>query len=291
MLSVIGFKVPLRQDTSIRFEEYVDSQFYNTVHFHEEYQLTLILAGKGILKVGTEHHNFKSGEFYLFGKNLPHAFQNNEEVLEANNEKSAHYISVFFNVDSYGYLFNENPETEGIKKMLSLALSGLKLGDVDAEYLEDTIRTLAGINEFDKVIELLKILNHISEAPNNLALVSHTAKTITYDVNGINTINDVFSFLKSNYKNKISLESISSQFNMTTATFGRFFKLRTQKTFSQFLIETRVLKACELLRDGSHNITESCYDSGFTNISNFHRHFKRVVGMTPTQYKVHIEKK
>ncbi|WP_434036647.1 AraC family transcriptional regulator [Formosa sp. 4Alg 33] len=290
MSAVIGFKVPMCQDSSIRVEEYVDTQFYNTIHFHEEYQITLILDGDGSLAVGEKVCKFKSGEFYLFGKNLPHAFRNDGTKVEETNKIKAHYISVFFNVDSYGFLLNENQETKGIKELLSQALYGLVLGNVDAHYLEDKMRMLATLSEFDQVLELLTILDHISTATGHKKLINNKIESLDYDVNTIDEINEVFEFIKCNYKKKISLETIAGHFNMTSATFGRFFKLRTQKTFSQYLIETRILKACELIRSGSHNTTESCYNSGFTNISNFHRHFKKVIGMTPTQYKLSIEK-
>lgn len=292
MLNAVGFKVSLCQDSSVRVEECADSHFYKTIHFHEEYQLTLILKGAGSLTVGSEIHRFKSGEFYLFGKNLPHGFRNDERYLYTSNDVKAHHISVFFNMDSYSDLLDQNEETEVVKALLAKSLFGLKLEHDNTVYLVDKMRKLSHLSDFDKVIELLSILDYISDVSSYKLLADDSnIKFLNSDNDNIDKINKVFQFINYNYKNKISLKSISNHFNMTSGTFARFFKLRTQKTFSQYLIETRILKACELIRNGFHNTTESCYDSGFTNISNFHRHFKKIIGMTPTQYKLNNSKK
>ncbi|MDO5968725.1 AraC family transcriptional regulator [Flavivirga aquimarina] len=279
----MSFKVPLYKDSSVRVEEWNDSQFYNTVHFHKECQLTLIVEGRGKLIVGTNTYDFKPGDVYLFGKNLPHGFRNDETF--GDNEVKAHHISVFFNMDAYSFLLKQNPETSMIKDLLAKSLFGLKLINIDTKYLSDTMKTLASMDGFDKVLELLNILDLISRGNQHDYLTTGKSQEHNRNMHNIDKINEIFKFINSNYGTKISLASIANRFNMTPATFGRFFKLRTQKTFSQYLIEIRILKACELIRSGAYNTTESCYNSGFTNISNFHRHFKKIMGMTPTQYK------
>lgn len=284
MANPIGFKVPLYKGTSIRVEEWNDSNFYDVIHFHEEFQLTLIIGGSGILTVGTDANDFNPGEFYLFGKNLPHAFRRSKRSNNRKNAK-AHHISIFFNEHSFNSLLKQNPETHEIRVLLKKALLGLKFYNIDAKYLLSKIKTLAIMSDFDKVLGLLEILNVLSKDKCHSVLLKVQIQKSNYDFSGIDKINEVFNFINSNYKTKISLQNIATRFNMSSATFARFFKLRTKKTFSQYLIEIRIKRACELIRNGTHNITESCYDSGFTNISNFQRQFKNVLQMTPTQYK------
>ena len=73
---------------------------------------------------------------------------------------------------------------------------------------------------------------------------------------------------------------------MTPTSFCRYFKKRTQKTFSQYLIEVRISHACKFLTDQGQNVAEACYSSGYNNISNFHRHFVTIMGMTPNKYRL-----
>lgn len=283
MLNPIGFKVPLYNNKSIYVEEWNAKHFYKAVHFHEEYQLTYIVNGQGTLFVESNTYKFKQGETYLFGKNIIHRFKSEENTVHKNH--NVRQISVFFKLDSFASLFNQNPETDSIRSLLENASSGLKLNSSQSSDFFQRIKRFAHMDDFDKVLELLHILNWISESNQKEYLIVEQVSRTDVDEKGICTINEIFDFTTSNYQKKISLSDVADRFNMTPTSFCRFFKLRTQKTFSQFLIELRVIKACELIRNGTHNTTESCFDSGFTNISNFHRHFKNITGMTPTQYK------
>jgi AraC-like DNA-binding protein len=59
--------------------------------------------------------------------------------------------------------------------------------------------------------------------------------------------------------------------------------------FKDYLLNTRVGYACKLLTDASQNISGVAYDSGFGNISNFNRQFKKIKGITPSQYQEQIK--
>ena len=76
MSKLVGFKVPFYNNSCVRTLEWNDDRFYDSVHFHEEYQLTYVIEGEGELMVGSSICKFSSGEAYLFGKNLPHVFKN-----------------------------------------------------------------------------------------------------------------------------------------------------------------------------------------------------------------------
>ena len=98
-------------------------------------------------------------------------------------------------------------------------------------------------------------------------------------------IDQVLQFILKNYKNDIYVEEIASQLNMSIASFSRYFKHHTQKTFSNYVTEIRISHACRLMMDSNYNISEICYLSGFENQSNFYRHFKKFTGVIPKEYK------
>ena len=95
----------------------------------------------------------------------------------------------------------------------------------------------------------------------------------------------IVDFIQNNYNHQISLEDVAGQISMTSSAFCRFFKKKTQKTFSDYLIETRIARACKLLTQEDYTVSETCYESGYNSTSNFHRHFKRVTGLSPNEYK------
>jgi AraC-like DNA-binding protein len=72
---------------------------------------------------------------------------------------------------------------------------------------------------------------------------------------------------------------------MTPHAFCRYFKSRTKKTYSQFLLEMRVGHACKLLAETDYSIAVVSYESGFMNFSNFNRKFKQITGNTPMAYR------
>lgn len=62
---------------------------------------------------------------------------------------------------------------------------------------------------------------------------------------------------------------------MTDVSFSRFFKLRTGKNLSDYIIDIRLGFASRLLVDSTMSIAEICYECGFNNLSNFNRIFKK----------------
>ena len=78
---------------------------------------------------------------------------------------------------------------------------------------------------------------------------------------------------------------------MTPVSFSRFFRLRTGKTLSDFIIDIRLGYATRMLIDTAKTVAEVCYDCGFNNISNFNRMFKRKKGCSPKEFRENYQKK
>ncbi|RYF69014.1 MAG: AraC family transcriptional regulator, partial [Cytophagaceae bacterium] len=70
----------------------------------------------------------------------------------------------------------------------------------------------------------------------------------------------------------------------TPGAFCRFFRQHTRKTFSTLLNEVRVEQACRHLRESKETISQIAAKCGYTNLSNFNRQFKDVMGMSPSDY-------
>ena len=77
---------------------------------------------------------------------------------------------------------------------------------------------------------------------------------------------------------------------MTVPSFCRYFKKVTQKTFTEFVNEFRIVHACKLLSEERHNISEVCFESGFNNFSHFNKLFKLKTGKSPNAYRKSVEK-
>ena len=73
--------------------------------------------------------------------------------------------------------------------------------------------------------------------------------------------------------------------SMTVPSFCRYFKKITNKTFTQFVNEYRLVHASKLLAEQPMSITEVCYESGFNNFSHFNKLFKAFTGQNPSEYR------
>jgi AraC-like DNA-binding protein len=80
---------------------------------------------------------------------------------------------------------------------------------------------------------------------------------------------------------KITLGEVAAEANLTKEAFCRFFKLRTRKTFTDYLLHLRINEAQQLLQETELGISEIAYRVGFENLSYFNRSFKRIAGKTP----------
>ena len=89
----------------------------------------------------------------------------------------------------------------------------------------------------------------------------------------------------------IRLASLADMVGMTPVSFSRFFRLRTGKTLSDYIIDIRLGFATRMLVDSTRTIAEVCYDCGFNNLSNFNRMFKRKKGCSPKEFRENYRKK
>ena len=72
---------------------------------------------------------------------------------------------------------------------------------------------------------------------------------------------------------------------MSDSAFSHFFKSKTNTTFIDYVNSLRIAKACQLLSDTNQTVSEICYSSGFNNMSNFIRMFKKKKQYTPNEYR------
>ena len=96
----------------------------------------------------------------------------------------------------------------------------------------------------------------------------------------------VYAFVLSNFKNpKVSQAELAKELNMTSSSLCKFVKNMTRKTFFDLILEARVSHAGRLLVNSDKYVSEICFLSGFNNVSNFNRIFKRIMKKSPLEYR------
>jgi AraC-like DNA-binding protein len=95
----------------------------------------------------------------------------------------------------------------------------------------------------------------------------------------------IYEYVSNNFHQKIELEMAAKIANMSKTAFCRFFKNKTQKTFSEFLNEIRINYAKKLLAEGKLTVSQIAYECGFNSPSYFNKQFKAFTGKSPLQEK------
>lgn len=98
---------------------------------------------------------------------------------------------------------------------------------------------------------------------------------------------EVIQYLKSNYKNNITLEQLAEDFYISRYYLSRVFKKATGFTIFKYIHSLRILEAQRLLKDTDMKVIEIAEAVGFVNVSNFGKVFKSISEVSPAQYRKH----
>ncbi|NGM60430.1 helix-turn-helix transcriptional regulator [Sphingobacterium sp. SGG-5] len=254
-------------------------------HYHPELELHYIIRGEGVRFVGDNISNFDAEELLLLGENLPHMWRCNKQYFEGNPDVTAEAIVVHFLPDFMGADFLSKQEATAVHALYERAQSGLI---IHGKTKKEILNLMQESVQQEGMSRLITILNMVHILANSKETTKITSGLSSYHANKDETdrINKIYHYILSNYRDEISLEEISSVAHLSVTSFCRYFKMMTKKTFRDFLIEVRISHAKRILIENNIPTTESiCFECGFNNRSNFFRHFKRITGCTPIEYR------
>jgi AraC-like DNA-binding protein len=276
-------ELPPAIDSSFIVKQEITSRFANPFHFHDGYELTFIIRGRGKFYGGNQVMNFADGDVFFLGPMFPHYFVN--EKHSGQDESMAHSLAVQFQQDFLGKELFEKPEFVEIKKLLRLVYSsGLKItspNKVTPELFQDL--TQPGIR---KVLLLLEILNRLATLPNkDIQVIALHYYNNTDSRKDFSKLDPVYRYVLENFTEDVNSKKAASLAFLNEAAFCRYFKRQTKKTFSQFVNQVRITHATSLLMDKNKSIADVCYECGFNNLSYFNRNFKNITSKSPLEYR------
>lgn len=276
---LIKVNVPEKSSFSLNRYSYAD-HFPGIWHFHDEYELTLIEKSYGSRMVGDHIERFKAGDLVLIGKGLPHTWRNDEGVNSVSEALVIHFLEDFL-----GKPFFELPEMYKIKRLLERSGRGLKIEKKAAKKVADGMRALEKMAGADRILQLLHILRLLSGLD---ALEELCSEGFTNSIHYADSdrLKRVYQYIMNNFQEDVSLSRAAMVANMSPTAFSRYFKSRTRKSYTQFVIELKIGYACKLLINEKVSVADVCYQSGFQNLSNFNQQFKSITSLTPKKYQI-----
>lgn len=256
----------------------------NRWHYHREIELIHFEKGHGTQFIGDSIRNFNSGDVVLIGSNLPHYWSFDQAYFSKNNQEEADVRVAHFNEDFWGAAFLNLPENTPIRMMLQQARQGIAVYGEARKKVSKRLAELVESEGTRRIVLLIEALEIIAHA-RDIELLSSLGFHPHFQQGEKDRINNIYNYALQHYKERIALQDVAEVAGMTSSAFCRYFKSRTGKTFSQFLIELRVGQACKLLIENNLTVKQVCYESGFHNFAGFHKYFKQITGKSPLNYQ------
>ncbi|CAZ97684.1 helix-turn-helix domain-containing protein [Zobellia galactanivorans] len=269
------------------FGSNVSARLYDSGRSIDEFVVLLVLRGKGEFFIGDNVVPFVKNDLFFFAGRIARSFNDDQNNGRENKSNNLKVISLFFNLSQIEEALNNVPEAYHIKKLISFADYGLKLSCTENRALANQVLQIHKAKGLHKMLSFYKLIDHASRNKDIMVLSAKAAMKCN-QASEEPKLRKIFDFIKENHRDTITLEQISAIANMSPTGFCRFFKSHEQKTFSQYLAEVRIESACKMLKDKGYSISDCCYGSGFNNLSNFNRHFKKQTGMSPSEYRIKV---
>ncbi|MVZ64536.1 helix-turn-helix domain-containing protein [Sphingobacterium sp. DK4209] len=252
-------------------------------HYHEELELIHIIKGVGTLFIGDCIKSFQAGDTVLIGSQIPHYWMFEKTYTLDEQVEPIDCIVLHFNKDLGINNILNAPEMLGIKHLISHSSRGRYLSKRNPNRIPFlTERTLSS-SGLSKLTSMLELMDYFAQQESETLTSENYSILNSSDDQG--RMNSLMEHIRNNYKQRIKLEELASIAGLTENSFCRYFKQKTGKTPVQFITELRISHACTQLRNSDFSLKEICYDSGFNNFVSFHKNFKTITKMTPTQYR------
>ncbi len=277
-------KISVTANESFRIHYPDHPYFYTPWHFHPEMEIMLILESNGTRFVGESIKAFHAGDLVMIGKNLPHYWKNDTVYYKKTSTRRAKAIVIHFMDDFMGRDFMRLPEMKNIVKLFERAAQGISYKGKSRMEITKKILSLNKQKGARRISNFILLLDEMASSK-HFDLLSPRDYEKKFNTTDIERINRVYDYVMKNFQRTIPLKEIAQIASMSATAFCRYFKNRTNKTFSEFLTEIRIGYACRQLIKNNIKISQLCYDSGFGNLSNFNKKFKKITGYTPMEYR------
>lgn len=282
---VVSFNVPQTEHEIVRVQTDVEPHFYDQLHQHPEIQIMLIESGEGTLIAGDYVGRFEPNEVYVIGSGQPHVFRCDHAYYVNDSSLTAKSISLYFSEKYFGNELWSSNELSAVRNFAASCNQGFQVPSDVGEQAAALIRKMGKDRGLERLIHFFSLLKQLAGTEGMRKLSNKPARLMANEEQRMNSILE-FTFRESH--RKIYLSEAAQVANLSVEAFCRYFKLHTRKTYINFVNEVRVSNACQLLIQRDRPVEQICYQSGFSNVSNFNRIFKKITHKSPLAFRRHL---
>jgi AraC-like DNA-binding protein len=258
------------------------------IHCHKEYELTFCEKARGARRVvGDSAEVIEDTDLVLItGYELEHAWEQHEC-----KSKKIKEITIQFTSETIPTSLLEKNQFLSIKTLIERAQKGLCFSLETIKNIRPLLIELSKEKDgFYATLKLWEILYKLSLSENARTLASQSFSNAIIHTDS-RRVKLIQNYINNHFQEDIRLEQLSKLADMNTTAFSRFFKQRTGKSLSDYIISIRLGHAARLLLETNQSISEISYFCGFNNLSNFNRLFKKNRNCTPKEFRSALKNK
>ena len=279
---------PLSENDFMYVADRHKKEFDYPIHVHDVLEMNFVANGAGARRVvGDSSEVIGDLDLVLItSPDLEHVWEQHECKSEDIHEVTVQF-RLYFDKPTSPFRYNSH---RSIYRMLVRAKHGLAFPPHAIMMVYHRIIRLSSIEErFLAVQEFFSILYELSKFDDARELATSSFAKVETESES-KRIMKVKNYIDKHYKDEMNLEQLSGLVGMTASAFSRYFKQRTGKNISEYIVDIRLGHAARLLVDTADSVSEICWTTGFNTLSNFNRLFRKRKGCIPTEFREKYQK-
>ncbi len=252
-------------------------------HYHDFSELMIITRGHGMHRVDGQDYAVRAGDVFLVQGRQTHFFYGRQNMCHTNVMFDPARLALPTNqlrkIPGYHALFILEPSYRRQHHFSSrLHLGPVALGHAEwlAECMGRELRERVPGCECALLGKLLELMVYLSRQ------YSHTS---TSSGKALLRVGEVMGQLESRYARSWKLRDLAEMAHMSESNLLRVFREATGQSPIDYLVRLRLKHAMRLLRETDQPISDIAGLVGFSDSNYFARQFRRIVGMSPREYR------
>ena len=250
-------------------------------HHHPELELTLTLNSRGHRFIGDHVGTFDGIDLVLVGSNLPHTWSSSEKLDPALPHVA---LVVWFTQEWIETITSSSVELGAVAALVAKAGAGLRFSRESAVALADDFKRLFDLPAPQRLLALSGFFGWLGYVVDPVRVSSVAVVRLVREGGGAR-IDRVLTHIHQSYTREIRLEELAGIAALSVSGTHRLFRRHMRATISDYIIRLRIGDACARLSGTSQPVQHIANAVGYGSLANFNRHFRRLRGMSPRDYR------
>lgn len=251
------------------------------LHWHEEFELNYILQGEGDFICGDERFSVQDGDIILLQPDMLHA-------VYTHQKKRLAYDTIVFHARMLGFSNHDRCTIEYIQPIVNgscLVSPHITPRHPDYGQLRPVVEAIFSCAKGDYPHPDLLLKSELMRLFWLLETGDSLHRYQPSCHNRSDSLRPILEYMNDHFTEELTVEQLALRANLSKSYFMNCFKQTAGVSAMEYIIQLRISAACRMLLSPDITVAEAAFSCGFNNLSNFNRHFKRIVGCTPVKYK------